>query len=379
MRILQVITVGHDLYGAQKHVLDMSVLLREAGHEVNVAVGTTGALTDRLSEHDIPHTVVHSLVQPIRPIQDLRCVNELCRLYDEFQPDLVASHSSKAGIVSRIACSRAHIPNVFTAHGWSFEAGIPFLKRKLFLSVERWVAKKSNKIITVSKLGRAYGIKQRVASPEQLTTTYYGVADHSDVHPRVRNDVFTMTMVARFCPQKDHATLISALALLQRTDWQLNLLGDGELLPEIKQQVAAAGLSDRVNFCGAVSNVPFLSETDLLVLTTNWEGLPLSILDGLAFGIPVVASNVSGVSEGVIDGYNGLLTERGNAEQVSSAINRLLDQPDTVARFGENSRKLFEERFTQRAMFEKTLALYYEVVQNPRVGREERSIATTDR
>ncbi|MEZ6135907.1 MAG: glycosyltransferase family 4 protein [Pirellulaceae bacterium] len=362
MRILQVITIGHELYGAQKHVLDLSALLCEAGHEVQVAVGTEGPLTDALASCGIPYAVVDSLVRPIRPVTDFRSIGELKTLIRRFQPDLVASHSSKAGITSRMACRSLRIPNVFTAHGWSFEEGIPALKRNVFRRLERLAAKSGDPIIAVSNIGRAFAVEQGVASSNQVRTVYYGVADQSPYFQRQTSDVFTMTMVAGFRQQKDHATLIRALAGLEVEEpWQLYLLGDGDLRPTIERQVAAAGLADQVHFLGAVnvSNVPeYLSTTDLMVLTTNWEGLPISILEGLAFGLPVVASDVSGVREGVIHEYNGLLTERGNVEQVRSALHRLMTSPTQRNTYGANSRQLFERSFTQAAMLANTLEVY---------------------
>lgn len=134
-------------------------------------------------------------------------------------------------------------------------------------------------------------------------------------------------------------------------------------MPQIREQVQAFGMEDRVNFAGAVDNVhEYLSATDLMVLITNWEGLPISILEGLSFSLPMVASDVSGISEEVIDGYNGLLVERGNADDVAKAIATLMDNPQQLAKFGANSRKLFEEQFTQQAMYGKLKNLYEDVI-----------------
>ena len=365
MRILQVITLGHELYGAQKHVLDLCVLFQKDGHQVRAVVGTAGTLTDLFDENNIEYSLVPSLQRAINPISDIKCVRDLKKVYKEFKPDIVASHSSKAGILARIACYMAGIPSTFTAHGWSFEDGIPFLKRTLFLNIERAVAKVSHKIIAVANLGREHGLKNKVAPPEKIETIYYGVEDNGAKYEKDPQSVFTMTMVAGFREQKDHATLIDALTELKDNDWQLYFLGSGELLEEMQSKVNAAGLNEKIHFEGAVKDVPgYLRKTDLMVLTTNWEGLPISILEGLSFSLPVVASDVSGVSEEVIHEYNGLLVERGNAEQVKNAIQKMMDNPEQLQQYSRKSRKLFEKEFTQEAMYKKTKSLYQNVIDS---------------
>lgn len=363
MRIIQLITLGHEVYGAQKHVLDLCTVFQKDGHEVLAVVGTGGDLTDLFEEHNIKYKIVPSLKREISVLSDFKCVGDLRKVYDEFKPDIVASHSSKAGILGRVACYLSGIPNTFTAHGWSFEDGIPYLRRNVFLNIERLVGRISDRIITVANLGREHGLKNKVARPEKLTTIYYGVADTGSKFTKEQQDIFTMTMVAGFREQKDHATLIEALIPLKDREWQLLLLGHGPLLDDVIAQTKAAGLDHKIKFEGMVPNVPdYLNKTDLMVLTTNWEGLPISILEGLSFGLPVVASDVSGVSEEVINEYNGLLVDRGNVEQVTAAISKLLDNPAQLKEYSKNSRLLFEKEFTQEAMYKKTKALYQEVI-----------------
>lgn len=363
MKIAQIITRGDVYYGAQAHFHDVCRLLNEDSQNVVAITGSTGILTERLEADGIEFVVVPSLNRSINPLHDWKCLSDLQELFSLNAPDIVAAHSSKAGILARMACRRAGIPCVFTAHGWSFEDGIPWLHRNLYRSIERHVGKYTDRIIAVAEKGRQLGIENRVAPPERISTVHYGVADIGGGHVHKSQPIFTMTMVAEFRRQKDHATLIAALRLLRDRPWRINLLGGGDLMPQIKEQVKAFGLEDRVNFAGAVNNVhEYLSATDLMVLITNWEGLPISILEGLSFSLPMVASDVSGISEEVIDGYNGLLVQRGNADDVAKAIAAIMDDPQKLDEFGANSRKLFEDQFTQQAMYGKLRALYEDVI-----------------
>ncbi len=363
MKIVQMITRGDTYYGAQAHVLDMCKLLKADGQDVVAVVGNEGDLTDRFTDAGVPYRVVPTLQRAIHPTRDLRSVTDLKNLFLEIKPDLVATHSSKAGIVGRLGAYRAGVPCVFTAHGWSFEDGIPYFRRKLYLAIERYVARRTNRIIGVSELGRQLGIDNRVAPADKIETIYYGVEDIGPQHVRELNDPFTMTMVAGFRNQKDHPTLIAALEGLKDRSWQVHFLGDGPLMETTRQQVQQAGLADRIHFHGAVKNVPeYLRKTHLKVLITNWEGLPISVLESLSYGMPVVASDVSGVSEEVIDGYNGLLTQRGDVDSVKTALAKMMDSPQLCEEYGANSRNLFEEHFTQEAMYKKTKSLYERVI-----------------
>ncbi len=175
-----------------------------------------------------------------------------------------------------------------------------------------------------------------------------------------------MTMVAGFRKQKDHATLLDALSQLKDRSWKLNLLGDGELMESVKRQAVRLEIDKHIDFTGAVTNVTdYLAKTDVKLLITNWEGLPISVIEALSLGIPVIASNVSGVSEEVIHEHNGLLTQRGNTESVRQAICKLMDNPSLRTTYGENSRAMYEEHFSPQLMLEKTIQVY-ELAMNRR-------------
>lgn len=361
MRVAQVITVGHEVYGAQKHVLDLATRLASDGHEVLVVVGSTGPLTDRLAARGIAWSQVPSLRRPLRPLDDLRALRGIRDVLADFGPDVVGSHSSKAGFLTRLACYWLEIPNVFTAHGWSFEDGVPPLRRALFRWLERAVGLVSDAVITVAPRGRDLALRHGVIRSDRLRLIPYGSPDVGANRTRQPQDVFTMTMVAGFRPQKDHATLLRALEGLRERPWQLWLLGDGPLLEESRALAASCRIADRVRFEGMVDDVAdYLDRTDLLVLTTHWEGLPISIIEGLSFGLPVLASDVSGVRQQVLDDHNGLVVPPKDVAATRAAIARLLDDPELVRRYAANSRPLFLERFTEDRAYAATLALYEE-------------------
>jgi len=363
MKILQVITIGHELYGAQKHVLDLCVMLKQDGHEVMVVTGTAGTLTDLLTQEGVSFTIIDSLVHPVKPGKDVRFVRDLISFIKSYQPDLVASHSSKAGLLTRLACRRAKVPNTFTSHGWSFEGGIPFVKRMIFLTAERAAGRISDGIITVAEAGREYGLQKKVAKAEKIVTIHNGVEDISGQYSKVKSDRFTITMVAGLRPQKDHFTLIEALEKVKHLDWEVFFLGDGPLTETLVEKTRSLKLMDRIHFKGAVSNVgDYLCRSHLLTLITNWEGFPISILEGLSFGLPILATDVAGVKEQVIDDYNGITVPPKDVDAVASALESMMKSPKKLAEMGRNSRELFEQKFTREAMYKKTVALYRNLI-----------------
>ena len=170
-------------------------------------------------------------------------------------------------------------------------------------------------------------------------------------------------MVARFGAQKDHPTLLRALAGLLDLPWEIDLIGDGELMGQTQAMAAELGLANRIHFLGQRRDVDeLLARAQASILATNWEGFPLSILEAMRAGLPVVATEVAGIAESVRDGETGYLVPRGDVEVLRDRIRRLLADADLRTRLGANGRKRFEGHFTLPLFVQNTLAVYEEVV-----------------
>ena len=165
-------------------------------------------------------------------------------------------------------------------------------------------------------------------------------------------------MVARFASQKDHATLLQALSGLLGMEWSLLLVGTGELEPRIVAQVAALGLGDRVRMLPAETNVGrLLMEAQIFVLSTHFEALPISILEAMRAGLPVVATDVGGISESVRDGETGLLTRHGDVDGLRDALARLIADPVLRLALG-SAGQLWSAQFTASTMAARTVEVY---------------------
>jgi glycosyltransferase involved in cell wall biosynthesis len=356
MKVLYVMTRA-ERGGAQVHLLDLLTNLPEAVRPI-VATGEGGFLCDEVARRGIPVRRVRHLTHPIHPLKDLFALVELTKLIRREAPDLIHAHTSKAGLLARLAGRLTGTPTVFTAHTWSFADGVSRVQQRLAIPLERLAASLGGQIITVSEANRTMALRRRIAPASRLVGIWNGVPDVPQRASPGRGDPLTIIMIARFVPQKDHLLLIEALSGVGGK-WRLLLVGDGPLRPRVEESIAAAGLGDRIQCLGDRSDIPeLLSRADLFVLATKWEGLPLSILEAMRAGVPVAATNVGGVAEAVTDGVTGYLIARGDVGQIRDRIERLLVSRELLESMGQSARRRYEQDFNVKTMVTKTWAVY---------------------
>ena len=362
MRIAFVITRADDLGGAQVHVRDISTALRDIGHEVVVLGGSDGILGDELRQRGIRFCSLRHLVRPISPMRDLLAAWEIRRALSDIRPDVVSTHSSKAGILGRVAGRSLGIPTMFTAHGWAFAEGKSRQKRALYRLIERAAAPLATRIITVCEAERDFAIKHRVAGPDKVVAVHNAVLDVDEtLRAEPAKSPPRLVVVARFDRQKDHPTLFRALAGLLDLEWQLALVGGGPLRSKAESLAAEMSLSSRVSFLGLRKDVTdLLAQSQAFLLITNWEGFPRSILEAMRAGLPVVASDVGGVSESVVDRETGFVIPRGDWVRLRSRLGVLLTDAELRARMGAAGRARYESRFPFPHLVSRTLAVYEE-------------------
>jgi glycosyltransferase involved in cell wall biosynthesis len=368
LRITYIVTTASPIGGAQIHVRDLAAAVSAQGHSPSVITSGTGPFIDDLRRLDIPVVVLRHLSVPIHPLRDLRALREIRAALAELRPELLATHSSKAGILGRLAGRSLQVPVVFTVHGWAFTPGVPPLHAAVYRQVERLVGPLATKIITVSEFDRRLGLAARIAGEDRMVTVHNGMPDvPKGLRAEPDRAPVRLVMVARFGAQKDHPTLFRALAKIRSHDWELDLIGDGPLRGEMESLAAGLDLGGRVRFLGQRTDVDqILANAQISLLVTNWEGFPLSILESMRAGLPVVASSVGGIGESVRDEENGYLVPRGDVELLRDRIERLLTSPGLRARMGTNGRTRFEQDFTLDHSVNRTLAVYRDVLAGSR-------------
>jgi glycosyltransferase involved in cell wall biosynthesis len=350
--------------GSHVHLRDLSAAVKEHGHEVTIFVGGEGEFTNELAERGIPFHSLRHLVRPIRPVKDWRALLELRAALKRLQPDLVHAHSSKAGWVGRLAAWSLGIPALFTAHGFAFSEGVPARAARIYRCAERLAAPFADCIIAVSHYDRNLALRHGVARGERLVTVHNGIEDvDRKLRAEPERPVPRLVMVARFAEPKDHRLLLQALARLQDAQWTLDLIGDGPLRARTEALAASLGLTGRVRFLGIRKDVAAcLAQSQIFVLTSKYEGLPLTILEAMRAGLPVVASAVGGVPEMVANGETGFGVLRGDAEMLRARLAQLIANPALRVRLGMAARALYQSCFTFDRMLSQTLKIYYDVI-----------------
>lgn len=364
MKVAFVITRSDTIGGAQIHVKDLASTLLANGYEAKVFVGQGGVFTEILREAGIPCQSLKHLERDINPVKDFRAFLELKAALSSYAPDLVTCHSSKAGWLGRIAASNLGIPVVFTAHCWAYTEGVTPARRAVYKLAERFAAPLASRIITVSDFDRRSAIQAGVGKNGQLITVWNGIRNtvHEIKEERVGQPVRLIT-VARLDNQKNHAGLFQALAMLENTNWVLDIIGEGPLEASLQAMAVSLGIDKQVNFMGFRKDVPqLLATAQAFILVSHWEGLPLSILEAMQSGLPVIASDVGGVNEALVDGETGFLVPRDDVTALRDRIAQLLEDQALRTRMGQAGRHHYEQCFTLDRMVGETLAVYQNVL-----------------
>jgi glycosyltransferase involved in cell wall biosynthesis len=376
LKIAYILTRAEPIGGAQIHVRDLAAAMQDRGHAVIVLVGGGGPFLDDLRGRGIQTVLLEHLTVPIRPLTDLRALREMRAALRGFGPDLVAAHSAKAGVVGRMAARMLGVPVVVTTHGWSFTTGVPPVRAAVYRWIERLTSPFSaDMTITVSEYDRQLALKGHVLPADRLMTVHNGMPDiPSAFRATPERAPVRLVMVARFGPQKDHPTLLRALADLRDLPWELDLVGEGPLAAQTQALAASLGIADRVHFLGQRMDVErILAAAQVSLLATNWEGFPLSILEAMRAGLPVVATDVGGVSESVGHGRTGYLVPAGGVTPLRERIRELVVDGQLRARLGSEGRAVYERQFTLDHTVNNTLAVYGQVLKRELAERPARA------
>jgi len=367
LKIVFLITRSDTIGGAHVHVKDLALKLKHDGHEVVVLIGGNGVFAQILENQGIKIKNLKYLKREINPFYDLMAIFEIRKELKKINPDLFTIHSSKSGILGRLSAVNFKIPIVFTIHGWSFTEGISFLKRKIFFLLEKILVPLTSKIVCVSDYDRNLALNLKLTSKkDKIITIHNGIPDlksfdNMSCFNSSLNIVFLM--IARFDKQKDHESLLYAVKKID--DVKIDLIGSGNDFERIKNLAKKLKIDERVRFLGEfLVDEKVFKNYQGYVLISNWEGLPISIIEAMRAGLPVVSSNVGGCCEEVFDGFNGFLIPGNNIEILAQKLSILNKDKNLRKIFGEKSRKIYEEKFEFKKMYNKYIKLYNSLLEN---------------
>ncbi|WP_167784879.1 glycosyltransferase family 4 protein [Ramlibacter rhizophilus] len=370
MRILVVITKG-EAGGAQTHLLELCRALA-ASHRFLVLIGGAEStpLGNALRASGIEVRAIATLGNSLSPTGALRTVARICDAVQSWAPDVVHLHSGGAGALGRIAAGLCGVPAVYTVHGFGFKDAVPPPRRQLALAVERLLSPLTRHMICVSHHERS--LARRLPIPSgRVTVIANGIAD-SPLRAKPYAARGAVVMVARMAPPKRHDILLAALCVLRSRGLELPpvvLAGGGPGLPALRDMANDLGLGSLVELPGDLADVPaLLVRSQVFVLLSDHEGLPISVIEALRAGLPVLASDLPGIRTQLDDGHEGWLT-RNNPTEVADALQRLLTNPQMRERMGAAARARYERDFGARAMAARVEAIYQELARLPGSGR----------
>jgi glycosyltransferase involved in cell wall biosynthesis len=343
--------------GVPRHVQDLVEGLDPERWELHVACPPTSTLWAALAGRT--DVRLHRLGAARRPSPgDGASLVRLVRLAR--RAEVVHVHSAKAGFLGRLAALLAWRTErcAYTPHAWSFWAASG-AEAAAYRRLERLAARWCRAIVAVSSDEREAGLAAGVGRLEQYRVIPNGVDPGRFDRPRapVPGRILFLGRLAR---QKRPDLALRALAQLERPDAEVVLASDGPDRQALERLAGELGVAGRVRFLGYREDVPaLLAEAACVLLTSDYEGLPLTVLEAMAAGVPVVATRVGGVEEAL--GDTGVIVDQGDAEAIAAGLARVLGDAEAAARLGERGRARVLERFTRERMVADTVVLYEEL------------------
>ena len=384
MRIVHVITrliVG----GAQENTLLSCEGQHDRGHDVTLItgppIGPEGSLLDRATRYGYRVETVGEMRRSILPLKDFRTYKRLVQRLTELKPDVVHSHSSKAGILGRWAADRARAPAiVHTIHGLSFTASTSRIVNSAYKMLERQAAPLTTKIVCVADAMREQSLAANIGTPGQYATVYSGMNTDSFLNPPVAREVARRELgfaegdvvvgtIARLFHLKGHDDLLDVAPSLCAKFPSLRFLwvGDGLLRPAFERRIAEMGLKGRFVLTGLVppERVPQLvNAMDVLVHPSRREGLARALPQGALAGNPVIAYDIDGNREGLVDGETGYVLPPFDKVKLAGAIEGLAGDVALRRSMGSAGREFALGRFDAKVMIEGLERVYAEALES---------------
>lgn len=361
MKILYLITKSES-GGAQTHIADLCVYFKKRGFEIAVMSFPGGWLENETQQNGIKFYPNVYFSNNLNPINVYRALREIKMVVSEFKPDIVHCHSSAAGVLARLVV-RNKIPTIFTAHGWSFNVGVPVWQKWLGILSEKICGFYTTKIIAVCNFVQDYGLKYHVAPLNKFIVIYNGVKTVEPISKNI-SDKIRLVFVGRLATPKDPLLLLEAIADSSIKELvELSIIGTGMQKDSLEEFVKLNKLK-QVKFLGSLSREQvfgILIQSDIFVLPTNWEGFPYTILEAMSYGLPVIAANVGGIRE-VVTPDVGFLFKKGDSGSLKTMLEKLVIDSDLRTKMGIMAKNKVKNKFSLEATLAEVEKVYMESV-----------------
>ncbi len=374
--------------GPALHVAYLSAGLKDRGYDTTLVAGSLAlgeesmsAVADRL---DVPIVTIPELHREISPLRDLRAVYHLAELIREQRPHILHTHTAKAGAIGRLAALLAGSARppivVHTFHGHVLRGYFDPVRSAFFRLLERWLARRTTALVAVSPEVRDDLVALGVAPPEKFTVVRLGIELDERVGANgneaqgaetrrllgIPPDRFVVGWIGRMTGVKRTDDVLLAVRRLRERGVEavLCMVGDGPDRDTTERRAHELGIVRDSLFLGYQDDVaPFYAAFDALILPSANEGTPVSAIEALAAGCPVVATRVGGVPDVVRDGFDGFLVEPGDVDAMAERLARLAADPKLRRRMGEAGRASVHERYSVERLLDNVDRLYRELLE----------------
>jgi len=373
------------LGGAQENTLITCKLLAERGHDVALitgpALGPEGELFQQTKNQKYKTIIINSLRRQINPVHDTLAYRAIKKHLKKIRPDIVHTHSAKAGILGRFSAhSLGSIKVVHTIHGLAFHPYQSEKLNKFYIAVEKSAAKKTDAFICVADAMTNQALAAGIGQPEQFTTAYSAIEEDDFLQPVSENlkrtfrhkygiseDAIVLVTIARLFMLKGHDYIIESAKQLSKQYENVIWLfvGDGNLSEHYKKKARQLRLSEKINFTGLLPphQIPMaIASSDILVHCSLREGLARTLPQAMLCAKPTISFDVDGARE-VVNENTGRLIEPKNVEQLIKACAELIENPQLRNELGENGRKSVKDKFAPDTMVDNIEAVYKNLME----------------
>jgi glycosyltransferase involved in cell wall biosynthesis len=367
MKVLYIITKS-EIGGAQIHIAGLLKKHIECRDTIAILAYPGGFLEDFCRENTISFFSNKYLENTWNLIQLIRAYQVVMKILSIHSPSVIACHSGIAGMIGRIAGYIAKIPTVYTVHSYAFMLGHPPLRKIVAFCVEYILAHITTATISVSKYAKNIACSAGIPYSRNITVIHNGVSVVDVAKEKKEQDEFHIVFVGRLAKPKRPDTIIRALTQITMSTQKritFDIIGDGPDRVSLERLATEEKVAEHVKFHGALSSHEVLlvvKNADIFVLPTEWEGLPISILESMSVGVSVVASDVGGVSEIVTKETGVLMSKISQPADWADRISLLLADDQKRNELGINGEKFIREKFSFEETFKKTREVYEKVI-----------------
>lgn len=367
---------GSEFGGIVPYVASLVKMAREHGGSASV-LATAPRIVSYYQEREIEVVQIRGIDRPVNPLRDIAGLRRLVRYLRVTRPTIVHTHTSKGGVIGRLAAHRAGVPiTIHTTQGYAFtDYASTVLSRSMFFWAEKAATKWCDFIIAANETDRLKAVESGIVAASKIVTIPNSIdlaeadaalRDGASIADELRLDPArpTVGVMARLATQKGIDVFIDAVPAIASAvpEAQFLIVGSGELEQELRARALATGIGDRILFAGHRTDwYRVLKLMDVFVMPSRWEGMPITLLGAMAAGRAIVATRIKGIMD-VCEGADvAILVPPDDSHALAGAITTLLRDRDRAVALGQRARVHLESHFSDRVMNERTWAVYESV------------------